>query len=481
MTNKKKTTHIIQQHTLDIQLDSEEGALDFQEWLATTARQKLPVILERVLDQHAIEGAIIQLDKLTIDLGNIQRSHFQQEFLPKLEQALHRLLTQKINELRLPFKTATVSGSIISQQQQRIQLLETYLTNGNLPWSQTENTPFPLDQVILELLQHQPKRLKAFLEKKHIRQRLQYQLSPQTIQKIVHQFPEDQALLHASSKAMESQPFTHSKTSEIGNLEVNIETPLQIIQQYLKTGEIPEGIDINRLFIQVVEGQPKALLTLDTLPNAGQYLTTHTLDTALQLLQPNFSGYIHQWLQLFQSQYTLTNFQLWQPIWTYLQQHTNVEVAQLTQYYLETITAYTEQTSTQIQQELLQYTRQTEDQYFTIQILLENIQPINNPKNKTQKQITDNQSPTTNHQSLITNHQSRTTKKQSLYLQNAGLVLLWPMFTHFFKTLELTADKQFKDAAAQHRAIHMIENRLDRMEDDVRLLKRTAEFPAQDT
>ena len=34
---------------------------------------------------------------------------------------------------------------------------------------------------------------------------------------------------------------------------------------------------------------------------------------------------------------------------------------------------------------------------------------------------------------------------------------------------------------AQHRDINMIENRLDRMEDDVRLLKRTAEFPAQDT
>ncbi len=42
------------------------------------------------------------------------------------------------------------------------------------------------------------------------------------------------------------------------------------------------------------------------------------------------------------------------------------------------------------------------------------------------------------------------------HVQNAGLVLLWPFLGHFFEQLGLMEGKQFKDAAAVHRAVGLL-------------------------
>lgn len=45
-----------------------------------------------------------------------------------------------------------------------------------------------------------------------------------------------------------------------------------------------------------------------------------------------------------------------------------------------------------------------------------------------------------------------------VYVENAGLVLLWPFFVHLFERLDLMVEKQFKDEAAQHRAIGLLQH-----------------------
>ena len=44
-----------------------------------------------------------------------------------------------------------------------------------------------------------------------------------------------------------------------------------------------------------------------------------------------------------------------------------------------------------------------------------------------------------------------------LYIANAGLVLLGPLLSHFFKHLALLDDEQFKDAAAMQRAVGLLQ------------------------
>jgi hypothetical protein len=46
---------------------------------------------------------------------------------------------------------------------------------------------------------------------------------------------------------------------------------------------------------------------------------------------------------------------------------------------------------------------------------------------------------------------------EDVYVENAGLVILWPFLGHLFERLELMADKRFKDPAAQHRAVGLLQ------------------------
>jgi hypothetical protein len=44
-----------------------------------------------------------------------------------------------------------------------------------------------------------------------------------------------------------------------------------------------------------------------------------------------------------------------------------------------------------------------------------------------------------------------------VYVENAGLVILWPFLESFFARLGLTEEKRFKDEAAAHRAVGLLQ------------------------
>ncbi|HEX8114636.1 MAG TPA: contractile injection system tape measure protein, partial [Kofleriaceae bacterium] len=61
------------------------------------------------------------------------------------------------------------------------------------------------------------------------------------------------------------------------------------------------------------------------------------------------------------------------------------------------------------------------------------------------------------------------------YVENAGVVLLWPFLRTLFERLELTADRRFEDAAAQGRAAgllqHLVTGELEPLEHELALAK----------
>ncbi|GAB4411268.1 MAG: hypothetical protein OHK0039_16300 [Bacteroidia bacterium] len=70
-------------------------------------------------------------------------------------------------------------------------------------------------------------------------------------------------------------------------------------------------------------------------------------------------------------------------------------------------------------------------------------------------------------------------------VHNAGLVLLWPFLSHYFKTLRLlTPQRTFADADARQRAIHLtqylVNKRCDLPEEDLVLNKLLCGWPLQD-
>ena len=49
------------------------------------------------------------------------------------------------------------------------------------------------------------------------------------------------------------------------------------------------------------------------------------------------------------------------------------------------------------------------------------------------------------------------TALQEIYVENAGLVIVWPFMTHFFKTLSLLAEGNFVDNAARVRGVYLLQ------------------------
>lgn len=46
---------------------------------------------------------------------------------------------------------------------------------------------------------------------------------------------------------------------------------------------------------------------------------------------------------------------------------------------------------------------------------------------------------------------------EDVYVENAGLVILWPFLGPLFERLELLADRRFKDGGARHRAVGLLQ------------------------
>lgn len=172
--------HLIDQTMFDIACDSELLARELQPVLDSFVKKNLMTVVDDEFGQASVNGIEVRIDKLEIDLGNIQYSDYQNEMPKRLREALKSRLSE--------MKQSLVSGKASNQgyvvkRGDEFDQLKFFLLHGYLPWYARISTQAELENLLQRGL------AKAGGEFRHF---LQHISSKKTVlSRLVNQFSSD--------------------------------------------------------------------------------------------------------------------------------------------------------------------------------------------------------------------------------------------------------------------------------------------------
>lgn len=174
--------HLIKKQVLDIKQKGLKHN-DFDEISSIYYSRVIPV-LENVFDNVGHDGNVIRIDKLEIDAGIINISNFENEFPEKIK----KLLFDKIQKIShgsnlLP----DINSKQCSEPESKLELITYFLENGTLPWwSKPIENP---EIIFMEVLKLYPDNIKKLLidniENEELIKRLLFQFKDDILNKIL--------------------------------------------------------------------------------------------------------------------------------------------------------------------------------------------------------------------------------------------------------------------------------------------------------
>jgi len=198
--------HLLQKVTFEIGLASQEGAFEIQNRISNAFQSGVIAELEKLFDRYIAADKVVTIEKIEINLGDLNSSRLEEEFVAAIEKEMEQFLavlreeikhhdpsspnTQRVN-IRLPQQSnphfeveVVVTHEHVSHFEKVIHLLEF----GVLPVSSSAREQTRLSELIAHVLSEEPERLVAFLRKraahKQILQRLVLNLTEPQLQYI---------------------------------------------------------------------------------------------------------------------------------------------------------------------------------------------------------------------------------------------------------------------------------------------------------
>jgi len=178
--------HIIKKQTLDITFDSEEKAFSLQNEILDIYNERIIPELDMICNEMCDNGTIVKIDKLELNIGEISLGNINNEFVDKVTTAFKKELTQALEDSKQPddinVQITDVSGS-------KLALLEHFIYTGTLPWWASRYGDIDLEKIFKELLIESGDEVEDILSRgmntENFRKRLAYQFSQDIIIPII--------------------------------------------------------------------------------------------------------------------------------------------------------------------------------------------------------------------------------------------------------------------------------------------------------
>lgn len=139
----KEQKHIIKRQTLDLEYSDQSDTLALQEKLSKMVHGDFKTQFSSLLDQYAVNGNIVHIERLEVDLGDVRVEDFLDSFMEKAHVALSEVLDA-------PATTVT------TQAKRSGALLIDYLKHGYVSWQFAKDYPdAAIKDVIKDLEQEQ--------------------------------------------------------------------------------------------------------------------------------------------------------------------------------------------------------------------------------------------------------------------------------------------------------------------------------------
>jgi hypothetical protein len=197
----KKQRHKIKRQILELQLESREKAIYIQNRAGRVYRDKLIPIIDECCNELSHPDVVYKVDRLELDLGNINLRHLEKEMTLNLGSKLRRRLSEKIKAAERVSKSFSPhpvhsSGAVREEKEKTISelaLFEWFVQKGNLPPDVEKIDDAELENILERLIINSPNPLKKLIfqlvENKTQLKRLIFHFSDDIMARIIQMFP----------------------------------------------------------------------------------------------------------------------------------------------------------------------------------------------------------------------------------------------------------------------------------------------------
>ncbi|VAW60324.1 hypothetical protein MNBD_GAMMA08-1850 [hydrothermal vent metagenome] len=472
--------HTIKKQILDFTIGAELDSHAFMQTLSEVNHASIIPMVDTVLSDMGLGDREIILDRLEIDLGEFTSVNLQEDLPARLQAALSENLSQCLNETKMRNDSPAVSQikrsqllssfnddktqmRCLDEQQSNLSILQCFIETGLLPWWATHKTQSEMQTILNKILDSAGAEIVQMLsapKSDNYVRRLVRQFDIQSIQKIIKLFDHSNnyqttGLIEDWQNIMESDRINTSlpehilyeavlscvvdkkqNTTDITELNKNMALKLaelseQRIEELVsKVKPIINSINLNNPTIfnaLVMEINAKPVSPTDDTDRENQA-------AQVEINRPQIFNQKNKFKQAAESQT--------EPVLN--------EAAKDQTKNIITHTAEKNQPEKQkssVEKKPDYDTTKARHQVEAAGVFNLNMegrsssQPIDAEKITNRPSVSD----------------ADTLLQEAIYIENAGMVLLWPFLPAFFSQLGLYANKKFKSDAAQQRAVLILQ------------------------
>lgn len=462
------TTHIVKRQLLELHGVRKAEAAERQNQLKHLYYQKLLPLLDQYLSKWNSGEERIRIDQLVLDLGVVKISHFESDFIKQLEVQLEKQLKDidlgSATEVTGPNDAAKSATPLRSE----VELLAYFVKTGNLPWWVQTMSGNPVEAAFHKAIAEQPKRLVAqlrnWIQQEHYTRRIIRQLSTETLDLLVQlQVPVDSTAFQKECKdfLLILEPISTIWGTSVYRLRE--ESYLRLLQLlFIHDQSFPHALALwEAWMLQMAQAyrQPYAAWL--------QLLSEMFRETQLasKLLHSRLPNILRQLLDLMHNRSpkpkaaTLSEEDSLDRTsnkeWDKLVKKWEMDLDRPDQMNLLRRLSKGKSLSEPFSQQWRQlpfgekwsdWTGANRERLFRLLQQLEQEQ-----QSDMQKRSAATKSDSANVFSAV----------QETFINNAGLVILWPYLANFFGALGLIEGKQFLNKAAAHRAAGLLQHLAD--------------------
>lgn len=480
-------SHKIKRLVLELQGLREEDAREIQNRIGRLYHSRILPVLDRYLTQLSPNGRQLRIEKLELDLGKVNMAKLEVEIINQIETQLRRQLSDFTPEVEEQKKER--GRRDVPSESSQWELFQYFVQTGSLPWWVEGKTARPVLESLDYLIEKKPSALIAAMS--------EWIKRKDYLQRLLRQLPRDRLLqlaglrikLTPASFEASARDFFHLAARLSARMGVPAsrfreEAWLKLLQiAFSQTGPITDAYSFWEEWIRqlaavfrvkyerlVGDLQKEIAASSETLgsdlPEIVRRLLEKEFDQASSISRGNHirTNYLQDlsslWLkddQLSAKEKTLLKKALMEGKWDSFSlselKALNHILATNEQIRLELAgrweTAIKEQLAktalpTALRRGLASWLKNLREDAW---------KPFEAPG--LMQMLTEaGRYPASE---SIEEEAAAFSRGDELFIENAGLVILWPYLSRFFESLELIKDKEFVDARAAHRAAGLLQ------------------------
>ncbi len=149
--------HRIRRQVLEVAIRGEAAARALQSRLGRCQRRRIVPLVDRCLSEASAPGRIHRLESLEVDLGEVDLRNLERDLVEKLGDRLRQALAERLSEQERGDKRR--EGGV--EAASRLELLELFARTGSLPWWADATRPRLVDESLDFLISRAPRPLAA--------------------------------------------------------------------------------------------------------------------------------------------------------------------------------------------------------------------------------------------------------------------------------------------------------------------------------